>query len=539
MAFLLTQGSSTLYKMDLSTGTATALTLPTGVTLSTTRKPKFALLNQWVAMVNSPTKNLLIDPEGTVSVLVPQAPLHGPSMVAGASTGLTGAYLYKISFMVKNSDGDILLESPLSPASASTTLANQNASLTDIATSPDSIVTTRRLYRTLSGGTAYFHLFDIEDNTTTALIENVADATVALLTAAGSSLVSPPGTLPGIRLKNIIEWRSRFWAVADEPSLVDYIYVTDTNKVYAWPTRLVTPPTGQDEKGIIGFGRRKNQLGFVKRLGVWMVSAPANSTGISTSSMSVTQIGTEEQGGVAEDTILTVGDDVYYLGTQGVFEWSDRGIASITDDSVKPWFSTDTYFNRSRFPNAFARYNRVTNSYELHLANAGDSTENRWVSFNRNTRKWYGPHKTGALTPTHAGHLLDANGLPMTLVGGSDGVIYTGNSANKRDGAATAIDMDCQGPWHIGAGPDNFHTWQQLTMLTKIEAAGTLEITPYTGWLDASAGTAISHDQTLGRELLRRLGNGRLARLRIRKNTVNQSATIYGYELPFFSNGRR
>ena len=51
MAFLLTQAGSTLYKVNLSSGTATALTLPTGVTLSTTRKPKFALLNQWVAMV--------------------------------------------------------------------------------------------------------------------------------------------------------------------------------------------------------------------------------------------------------------------------------------------------------------------------------------------------------------------------------------------------------------------------------------------------------------------------------------------------------
>src|SRR3970282_1124317 len=103
MAFLLAQGGSTLYKVNLSTGAATALTLPTGVTLSTTRKPKFALLNQWVAMVNSPTQNLLIDPEGVVTPIVPQPPTRYPRTVVGSGTGLTGAYMYAVSFIVKNS----------------------------------------------------------------------------------------------------------------------------------------------------------------------------------------------------------------------------------------------------------------------------------------------------------------------------------------------------------------------------------------------------------------------------------------------------
>ncbi len=542
MAYLLAQGGATLYKVDVATGTATALSLPTGVTLSTTRKPRFALLNQWVALVNSPTRNLLIDPEGVITPLVPQAPANSVSMAAGSGTGLTGAYMYRVSFIVKNSDGDLLAESPLSPASAATTLSNKDAALTDIPLSTETHVTGRRIYRTLTGGDAstMFHLMDIDDNTTQTLNENVADATVSLLPAMLATLVSPPGTLAGIRFKTICQWKSRFWAAADDPSLVDTVYASETNKVYAWPNTLVAYPTGQSANGVVGFAPRRNQLGILKNNGVWVVSGATNSTGVAFSNISVQQLdGSDDQGCVAEDSIVVIGNAAYWLGRNAVYEWTDNGIKDISSDLVKPWFNSDTYFTRSRFGNAFGKYNKVTNSYELHLAALNSSVEDRWVGFNLTTRRWYGPHKTGAFTPTHAAYAVDANGLPMVLVGGSDGVIYTGNSANKRDGAATAIDMDCYGPFHTGGDPDKMHTWLQLSVLSKIESSGTMDVIPYVGGLDASASSTITHTLTTGRELLTRLGVGRLCRLRFRKNTVNTSATIYGYELPWFTNGRR
>lgn len=542
MAFLLAQAGTTLYKVDLATGTATALTLPTGVTLSSTRKPKFAILNQWVAMVNSPTINLVIDPEGTVRPMVPRPPSHPPSMAAGAGTGLTGAYQYLTSFVVLDTDGNLLMESPLSPPSDPTTLANQNASLTDIDKSLDTI-TARRLYRGLSGGVYpnVFRLMDVLGNVATSLIENVADSKLTLLPALSDTLVAPPGTLPGIRLKNIVEWKSRLWAVADDPNLVDTVYATETNKVYAWPNSLVAYPTGLDKEGIIGFAVLKNQLGFLKRNGLWMISGSSGSTGINIENVSVQQVVTPGNGGcMSADTIVTIRDKAYWLGRDGVYEWDGSAVHNISNDQVYPWFTTDTYFNRTRFSNAFARFNELSSQYELHLAAAGSSVEDRWVSFNIDNRSWYGPHKTDAFTPSHAALAINSDGLPVTLVGGTDGIIYTGNSSNKRDGSATAIDMDCYGPFHATDAPDIEHFWGQLSMLTRVEAAGTLTVTPYVGRLNAVAQAAITHDLTLGRELLRILGDGPLCRLRIRKNTVNQSATILGYEIsPVFENGRR
>jgi hypothetical protein len=332
------------------------------------------------------------------------------------------------------------------------------------------------------------------------------------------------------------------WAVADDPSLVDTVHASETNKVYAWPNSLVAYPTGQTARGVIAFAPRKNELGLLKPSGVWAITAATNSTGVAFNNISVQQKDDGTKGCIAEDSVVVRGDMALWLGAHAVYMWDDRGIRDVSSGKVKPWFKKgSTYFNSSRFQNAFGKWNEETECYELHLAANGSSTEDRWVSYSPSLDAWFGPHKTGALTPTHAFWLKDENGLPMMIVGGSDGVLYTGNSSNKRDGASTAIDMDCYGPWHVGDTPDRVHTWLQLSMLSRVEAAGTASVTPIFGTnvSGASSGTSMTHTLTTGRELLNRIGSGNVCRLRIRKNTVNQSMTLYGYELPWFTNGRR
>ncbi len=538
MAFLLAQGGTSLYKVDLSSGTLTTLTLPTGVTLDANRKPKFAILNQWVVMTNSPTRNLAIDPEGTVRVLVPTAPTAPPTLAGGSGTGLTGAYQGQYSFIVTNSDGELLMESPLSPKSQSVTLVNKDMAWTDVEVSGDT-VSARRCYRTLTAGSTFYQLLDHDGNTSTAFLNNTSDASLTLLPVSSDILVSPPGTVPGIRFKNIIEWKSRLWAIPDSPDLLDTVYVSETNKIYAWPNTLIAHPTGQDSLGLVGFAPRRNQLGLLKRNGLWLVAGASSTTGIAMDNVAISQVTSNKAGCVSADTIVVINDRVYWLGVDGVYEWGDAGVNSITDDAVAPWFKSDTYFNRSRFGSSFAKYNELRNQVEFHVAALGSSVEDRWVSFNLTNRKWYGPHKTAKFTPSHAAHVRDANVLPVTLVGGTDGVIYAANAAAYHDGTITAIDMDCYGPFHSGDEPDIEHCFGQLAVLSRVEAAGTLTVTPTVGRLNSSAQASIAFDLTKGRELGRRLGDGPLCQLRIRQADVDQGASIYGYEFPFFENGRR
>lgn len=535
---MLAQGGTSLYKVDLTTGVATTLTLPTGVTLSSTRKAKFAVLNHWIVMVNSPSKNLAIDAEGNVRVLVPSAPTFGPTLATGGGSGLTGDYSARTSFIVTNSDGELLMESPLSPVSATLTTANQDISYSDVSVSLDA-VTARRIYRSTADGSTYFHLMDVDGNSATGFINGLSDASLSLLAVIPTSLASPPGTIPGVRFKNIIEWKSRLWAIPDAQELNDTVYVSETNKVYTFPNTLVAHPTGLDVQGLVGFAPRRNQLGLLKRTGLWVIAGSASGTGVSLSNVNISQITSGKAGCISPESIVAVNDRVYWLGTDGVFEWTDEGVQSISDTTVAPWFKGDTYFNRSRFGVAFGKYNELRNQYELHLASAGSSVEDRWVAFNLTSRRWFGPHKTDQLTPTLSLGIKDGNDLPLCLVGGSDGVVYTANSALMRDGSAHAIDFDCYGPFHHGDDPDIEHYWGELSILSKVEAAGTLTVTPTVGRLDAVAQDPIFVDLTKGRQRLRRLGKGAMARLRLQHNTINQSVTPYGLELYWHELGRR
>jgi hypothetical protein len=536
MAYILAQAGDTLYRVDPSTGTATAVTLPTGVTVDSTRKPKFAVLNQFVVVVNSPSRNLMIDPEGTCRVLVPKAPISPVKTAASSGAGnLTGAYLVRQSFVVEDSVGNLISESALSPASISVTLTAKDLAGTFVAISEDSI-TKRRIYRTTAGGTTYYQWLDIDGNTVTAFQDGLADAALSLLPAQPSILSAPPGTYAGTHMRIICAWKNRLWGAGDDDDDVDTVRYTEDGKVYAWPNSLTAYPKGADEKGVVGFAPRKDQLGLLKRNGVWQV------TGNSSSDFRVVQLTDGVGGCIAADSVVVINDRAYWLGNDGVYEWSAEGIKNISDESVKPWFTKGTtYFNESRFSVAFARHNKARNSYELHLAANGSSVEDRWVSFNLTNRRWYGPHKTDAFTPTHAAGVLDSSNIPLCLVGGSDGKIYQANSTTATDGASTAIDMDCYQPYHHMNAPDVMHTFLQLSVNSKIEAGGTLTITPN---LIGRSGVGVdqatvSHDLTKGHEVLRRLGDGRMVRLRFRENTNAQKATIYGYELPGFEIGRR
>lgn len=542
MGFLLVQGGSSLYKIDPSTGTATALTLPTGVTLSTTRKPRFAILNQFVAMVNSPSRNLIIDPEGTVRLMVPPAPAAAPVLASGGAGNVTGDVRLRCSFVTLGSDGQLYTETALSPVGNVVTLSSNSLAISRVPISTDSSISARRIYRNIAGGETFYKLLDVDGNTATTAVSNLTDALLELLPVDSGILVAPPGTLETGRMRIICSWKSRLWGVGSDPTQVDDVLFTESNKVYAWPNLIPAYPKGQNTEGIVAFAPRRDQLGVLKRDGLWQITGSASgSTGISTSSVSLVQIVYGKAGCIAPDSVVTVNDRVYWLGNDGVWEWGPEGVKNISNETVKPWFDKDsTYFNASRFPNAFAKFNEARNCYSLHLAANGSSVEDRWVEFNLTSRKWYGPHKTGAFTPSHAASGLDANGLPLTLVGGTDGVVYVANQATFRDGAATLIDMDCIGPFHSANAPDMDHHWGELSVLSKVESGGTLSVTPKVGRLNSAAQSAISHDLTKGREVLRIIGDGALCQLRFQQASLNQGATIYGYEIDnVFENGKK
>lgn len=524
MAFTLVATASGLSAIAPD-GTKTTLTLPSGVTAVAGARLRGAVLNRLALLANGFSAPIWVAPSMTVYPAQIAPPAIAPTLADGGGTGYTGTVRGRVQFLIKDEFGNILGSSELSPVSGALTIANKQITWT-VPTSPNPAVNARRLYRTATSGTSYFWDADIDDNTTTSYTNSTADASLATDAVDATAYVTCPSALD-----LVAEYKGRAWARSKVDP--DTLYGSALDDVTNWPVSIPTYPIGAERSGLTGFAPRRDDLVLLKRAIILKL------VGDSEDNFRVLRV-TEGQGCVSPDTVKVIRDVAYWLDSDGVWMLGpeDKPI-SLTDDTVRPWFTTDTYFNRAQFGNAFAEYDPRKHSYDLFLCSAGSTTIDRWVSLDILSNKWFGPHKTAAFTPACAAVASDTGGNLRQVVGGSDGYLYAPVPGNYSDLSTTAIDFDVYTKFHSGDAPDYMHAWLQPTVFTKKESAGTLTITPYVGDTDASAGTAISHDLTLERERLSRLGAGRLVQLRLRQATAAQGVEIYGYQLPYVTLGRR
>lgn len=507
-------------------GTATAVTLPTNVTISSAFAPRFAIWDREVVLVNAVSKPVAINRDAGCRVLVPKSPASAPVISGTGSSTLTGSYSVKVSFLVKDAFGRILAESALSPASNTVSITNQYLLASNIPISAET-VSARRLYRTTTGGAVYFPWVDVEGNVITSVQDSLSDAGLQLV-AAPTNL----GNVPDLTL--ICEWRGRLWGV--DRQNIDILRRTGGGTSYAWDPTLEfqIPQVGGDKRGITSLLRRRDELGVARQNAFHMITGNSDSD--------FTRVVVAEQiGCISQESVQIIDDVAYFLGSPyGVYTWNDSGIRPISHAKVRGWFGTDTYFNRARFQYAKSAYDPIRHLYQLHLAAAGSSSEDRWIHYDIESGQWYGPHKTGEFAPSAAGLLTASDDTPLTVIGSDNGFLWK-NQDTRTDGTATAIDFDVDTPFLSGETPtpDIQKQFLELAVVSAIQGSGTLTITPKVGGLDASAGTAISHDMTLGRQRLRRLGPGRFAQLNLRQNTAAVDVSLYGLELPYFELGRR
>ena len=528
MAFTVIQAGTSLQGLT-TTGALTTLTLPSGVTLNATLRPRFAIFNKYTVMVNSPSRPIIISGDGVVRVLSPTPPQVILSLAGVAGGTLSGTYKARQTFIVFDTNGDIITQSDYGPVmTIPVTIAANYLQAQGLDISTDA-VSGSRLYRTATGGSVYFQWIDQDGNTQTS-------GPIDALSDAGLGLVAGPilGAAPDLTL--ICEWRGRLWGVSRLE--IDHLRYTETGLMYAWPilNDVVVPRLGADTRGVTGLVARRDALGIGRRNSLHQM------TGDSASSFRLVKI-SEAVGVESNESIVVYRDVAYWLWKDGVYQWDSNGVTCVSDGTagramVRSWFTTDSYFNRARFQYAFAQIDPVRNKYRLFLASAGSSVEDRWVEFDLNDRTWWGPHKTGAFSPTCTLIVPDANDTLVQMVGSSSAYLWK-EQATRTDSTATAIDYDVDAKRHDAKTPDIEKNWLQLSLLSKVQAAGSMSVTPYVGPLSAAAGTAITADMTKGREKLPRLGAGKFCGLNFRHNTVAQDCELYGYELPFYELGRR
>ncbi len=511
-------------------GTASTLVLPTGVTLSDDVPPRFAIWRREVVVVNSPSEPIAVDKEGDVRILTPLPPTNAPVLAASGSGNLTGVYQIKVSFYIKDEFGNFLAESGLSPVSNSVTAAADVLTVTNIPISAQD-VSGRKLYRTTAGGSTFFPWIEVDGNVVTTAQGDLPDAALELVAA-------PTNLGPGPDLSLVAEWRGRLWG-ADKDN-IDSLRRTGADTSYAWDPDLEfeVPPIGRDRRGITALIRRRDELGVAKWDSFHMV------TGNDDDSFTLVQVA-EAIGCVSNESVQVIEDEAFFLGAPyGIYKWTDGGIVNISNEKVKGWFATDTYFNRAQFEFSTSNYDPVYHIYSVHLASPSSTDNDLWIYYDIEGDQWYGPHKTGEFTPTASGLLTTSEDKPLPTIGSSNGFLWR-NQATRTDGTTTSIDFDVDTPFLCGTppAPDIDKAFLELAIISKVQPTGlpkTLTITPKVGGLDVAASEVILHDMTTGRERLPRLGApGRFAQLNFRQNTADTDVVLYGFEIPYFELGRR
>lgn len=540
MAFYLVQAGSSLKVLRSDFTTYATLTPPTGVTIRSDRPCRFANVANRTIISNAPTETLWLDP-GTFTLyrLGVNRPFTAPAVAAGSGTGLTGSYSVKVTFVTKIG-GVLYNESPASAASNTVSLSNKSLAVSSIPVSLDSSVTGRRLYRTVANGSEYLHWSDIDDNVTTVLDDNTADASLGdAIPDLGNAEAGSGG---GSALKLLTEWRDRVWGIGDTPATIDHIVYSEAEIPYSFPPEnlLLAQSVGEDSTGGTAFLRRRDELGIGKRNRIMKVIGDSNTN-------FEIIIVSEQTGVLASDSVIIVRDIAYFLGTDGIYSFGPQGVTALSRDFVDPWFLTDTYFNRGVFSSAFAGYNAYRDTYDLYLASAGQSTIDRWVSYHITENRFSGPHRTAALTPTARAMFRDTNGAYLPVVGGSDGFLYTMNGSGAADFAGSApstpiaIAIDWITKFLNGGAPDQTKYWGMPTFFLKKQgnSAGSITITPRVGDLEATDGTAQSLSQQGSRVRMPIWGAGRFLRLQFTHNTAQEDVEIYSAEQPIIPIGRR
>lgn len=530
MGYYVVSAGGNLYKLTTA-GVATQLSLPTNTEIDSARVMRMAVLGRNVFCANAGSRGIQIDADFNCYAFGLQPPMSAPTLAAGGAGGLTGAYRVAYTHKIKDENGDLISESPMSPTSAQQSVSSQLLTA-NFEVSQDSGITHRGLYRTVASGSVLFPWIDIEGNTLTSYSDDLSDTLLANI-AAPTELGAPPGTVPGTRLTLIVEWKGRLWGVGNID--VDVLRFSGAGLGYAWPAdyALDIAPVGADIYGITGLIRRRDELGIARRNILWKI------VGEDPDSFEPIKV-IEGKGCYAPDSVCVIRDVGYFLGEDGVYAWGTEGVKSVSDEKVRNWFASDDYFNRSLYPSAFAKYNSKYHTYELHLAAAGSSNIDRWVSFDIATGSWFGPHRTSGFTPTYAGEIVDSNNLIVPVILASDGKVYMQNQSGFQDPGSSAIAIDAISKRHSGDTPDIAKLWKRLAVLTKKQStAGNLAIVAAAGTLEATTTKTFNPAQTKSRNDLDIIGPGEHLQLQFTESTLAQGFEIYGYEVPYHELGRR
>lgn len=426
-------------------------------------------------------------------------PAAAPTVAVGASTGLTGAYLVKITYAVK-SGSTVITESNPSDASASQSLTNQSLSVSWTA-SPDSQVTHVRVYRTLAGGGIYYHDQDVAVGTLT-VDTNTADASLGA--EAPDDHDRPPlGTLVIGPIFNgvcfIVNGNLLYFCKAKQPEY--------------WPTNNYIE-VGPPQFPILAMTILDGQLYCLTKSQIWYISG--SSTG------SFVPLPVESLCGAPHKfgALSVKGAGIYHIGPDGIYLYSGGRDRKISQDAFEPIFP-DAGGNNGTETNGVQPVPSVTTSLWLHQFQNRIyfhySNGNVLVSDLDTKRSWYYKYDLQLYSP------CTDNTNDSFLVGDSAKYIRTIEDPDSTDDAGTDISWEVQSMDYTLQTRRHFPRWAKYDVNVD-------DATSVTGEIILDDVVHQQHSITTSRDVTRRLiktGNAKRCSIRLKGS---EQVKIYAIE---------
>ena len=532
MAFTIVQSGSSLFALNSGGGASPALSIPSDIDLNANLVPRFAKFNRYIVMVNSVSRPVSIDPLGTVRPLVPNPPGAAVSLSTVAGGSLTGTFLVKQTYFIKDAQGNLIAESDFGPSlTAGLAITTDFLKATFpvssdayfLASMPLGSTYGTRLYRTVTNGSVYFKWVDVDGNTHTFVEDDTLDDAISIFAAPSV------GSAPDLTL--VKEWQGRLWGV--DRVHVDDLRYTEAGTMHGWYAQnTISVRPGQDAAGIMAIIPRRSALGVARR------EVFVQITGTSTSNFQQTVVtGGEGRGCVSQESVVIDNDIAYFLWRDGVYKWDSSGISCISDDKVSAWFRGDDVFNRSMFHRATAQL--VDRTYRLFLCPVGSTELEKWIEYDLDTKTWWGPHVSDGITPTSTVLVAGSDNQPYPMVGTQEGYVVQEHDA-ANDMEAFPIPVRVKTKAHAAGDPEATKYFGELSIWGKKQASGEVDVIREVGTLDGEAVLpTISYDMTKGRQRMQRVGVGRHATLTFEHETINEPVVLYGYTIPVKPIGRR
>ena len=300
-------------------GTPTALSLPSGTSLSSEQQFSFAVYQTWCFITNGVDTPLKVDESLNVTRWGIDAPLTAPTLLVAGSSTMVGTYYYTITFgnSVQESGQGFNPTTQQTVFSLPITVSNQGIALTGIPVSTDPQVTKRNIYR-LGGGNGTWNLVGtINDNTTTTYTDTLADGDVKQVLVV---FRQPP---PLFRYIQAHQGCIFGYGVDATPNT---LYFSNFDEPWGFNLTVQSFPVGNGSHNDspVGMASTGSILALVNKDSLYALF------GNSISNFAVEYV--ERTGGTSSTGVISAYGSIWWISQHGVYVWAGSNAATCISD---------------------------------------------------------------------------------------------------------------------------------------------------------------------------------------------------------------